>query len=392
MTSGPLSQVKILDLTDERGVYGAKMLADLGADVVRPESSSGDPLRERGPFTDNEDGSKSSLWHAFFCSSRRSICLDLASKKGKEQLKLLGARSDIILTCPNSFGVTELQEILKTDTHSELVIIDTCSFRPDCEWSEYLAPDLVAGALAGQLATTGDADTQPLKNFGELNFMVSGAYTAIAALAALYERRESGSGQKVEVSVHECIASCLEHVFMFYWYPEIFDRPSGNVLPRRGALHWSDAYDVMNGKNGSLMVTPTPDFDHQLLWMIEENIHDDLIDPKYLEPENLKSRIDKTMSQLRQWVSTKDAKDLFFEAQERHMPYGLVLPLEKVAENPQLVARNWFSKYQVGSATTEITGAPYHFSDTPWQLKEYQAVNANQTEILDELGWSSAHE
>ena len=389
MTQGPLQKTKILDLTDERGIYGAKILADLGADVIRPEPVSGDPLRNRGPFIENDDGSKQSIWHAFFCSSRRSIALDLESKVGKDQLTLMLKKVDVLLTCPNSFGVSESSEVLKHEKREDLVIIDTCSFRPNCEWSEYLAPDIVAGALGGQLATTGDADTPPLKNFGELNFMVSGAYTAIAALAALYHRRETDVGQEVEVSVHESIASCLEHVFMFYWYAEIFDRPEGNVLPRRGSLHWSDAYDVMNAKNGSIMVTPTPDFDKQLSWMIEEDIHDDLIDPKYLEPENLKLRIDKTMSQLRQWVSKQDAEELFFAAQDRHMPYGWVLPIEKVAENPQLVAREWFTPYQIASHRPLSTGAPYHFSDTPWELKDYKLMGDDQDEILKEIGWES---
>ena len=47
----PLSGVRVIDLTDERGIYGAKLLADLGADVVRPEPPEGDPLRQRGPLT-----------------------------------------------------------------------------------------------------------------------------------------------------------------------------------------------------------------------------------------------------------------------------------------------------------------------------------------------------
>ena len=70
--SGPLSNVRIIDLTDEKSIYGAKLLADLGADVVRPEPPAGDPLRRRGPFKDEQ-----SLWHIFFASSRRFVCIDL---------------------------------------------------------------------------------------------------------------------------------------------------------------------------------------------------------------------------------------------------------------------------------------------------------------------------
>ena len=135
--------------------------------------------------------------------------------------------------------------------------------------------------------------------------MVSGAYVAIAALSALFSARATGVGQRADVPVHECLVSCLEQVLMFYWYADKLMRPS-NVLPRRGATHWSDAYTVMAAKNGSIMITPTPDFDNQLAWLIEEDAHEDLIDAKYMEPENLGLRIQRTMEVLRNWVANED--------------------------------------------------------------------------------------
>ena len=59
-----LTDIRVIDLTDERGIYGTKLLADLGAQVIRPESTDGDPLRQRGPFMQAETGALS-LWHSF---------------------------------------------------------------------------------------------------------------------------------------------------------------------------------------------------------------------------------------------------------------------------------------------------------------------------------------
>ena len=81
---GALSKVRIVDLTDERAIYGAKLLADMGADVVRPESPDGDPLRSRGPYCE-DDANEPSLWHAFFASNRRFISLDLEAQTGRDQ-------------------------------------------------------------------------------------------------------------------------------------------------------------------------------------------------------------------------------------------------------------------------------------------------------------------
>ncbi len=288
---GALAGIKVLDLTDERGIYGAKLLADLGADVVRPEAPEGDPLRQRGPLS----AQGNSLWHAYFGTNRRFVSLDLDSSSGREQLAGLVDAANIVMTCSGAFAVAAANLAERAQARPDLVWVDVTSFGDDGPWKDYLAPDLVAGALGGAVATTGDVDTTPLNAYGELNFMVSGAYAAIAALAATLHVDAGGAGQRVGVPVHECIASCLEHVFMWYWYEHLLPSATSKHLPRRGALHWSNAYTVMNAAKGSIMITPAPDFEKQLLWLNEEDAHEDLIDPKYQEPENLPLFIQRMM-------------------------------------------------------------------------------------------------
>jgi crotonobetainyl-CoA:carnitine CoA-transferase CaiB-like acyl-CoA transferase len=387
-STGALTGVHILDLTDERGIYGAKLLADLGADVVRPEPLDGDPLRKRGPHQQGSAEGETSLWHAFFASNRRFFALDPDTDEGRAQLQKLVERAEIVLVCDGAFGVEAANLEAVQSKRPELVVVDTSSFGREGPWSKYLAPDLVAGALGGFCATTGDADTPPLKAFGELNFMVSGSYIAIAALTALHHVRQTGTGQRVDVSVHECIASCLEQVFMCYWYSEFL--PSKQpILPRRGSLHWSNAYTVMQARGGSIMVTPTPDLESQLLWLVQEDAHEDLFDEKYADPDNLAETTRRVMEVLEQWVATHDVEELFFEAQSRHSPYGWVLPLEKVADNPQLNGREWWVPYSVGGKATAGPGAPYHFSETPWSMKPYGGPGADQQSILADIGWES---
>ena len=381
--TGPLAHVRVLDLTDERGIYGAKLLADLGAHVVRPEPRSGDPLRTRGPHLAANGGDASSLWYAFFASNRESLLVDVDESADIEHLAGVAAQVDIVLTCDHDFALCAIDIAQLQAQRPDLVVVDISSFGSEGPWSDYLAPDLVAGALAGSVATTGDVDTPPLKSFGELNFMVSGAYAGIAALAALRFAGQTGKGQSAQVSVHESIASCLEQVLMFYWYSEAMLRPEGSVLPRRGSMHWSNVYQVMNAASGSIMITPTPDFDRQLAWLIEDDAHGDLIDPTYQDPANLPLRALRTMELLREWVATKDAESLFQEAQKRHIPYGWVLPIERVADNPQLAARDWYVPLQVGETEVQSTGAPYHFSRTPWALTDHRAAG----EVLRDLDW-----
>ena len=389
MDEGALKHLRVVDLTDERGIYGAKLLADLGADVIRPEPPDGDPLRARGPHAE-EGGDQSSLYYAFFASNRRSFVVDSASPESFAQLAQLVELADVLIVCQGHWAA----ELVDLDAvRDEQIVVDVSSFGSEGPWRDYLAPDLVAGALGGAVATTGDPTTPPLKAFGELNFMVSGVYVAIAALAATFAKDTQGVAQQVEVSVHECIASCLEQVFMFYWYAEgALQRPGQQVLPRQGPTHWSNAFTVMNGQNGSIMITPTPDFDKQLAWLIEEDAHGDLMEPQYTDPENLPMMIGRTMQLLAEWVATKDVETLFHEAQERHIPYGWVQPLARVGENPQLAAREWFVQHQVGAHTLTAPGAPYHLSATPWQMRDAAGVGAEHAAILKDIGWEQGHE
>ena len=396
-----LSGIRVLDLTDERGIYGVKLLADLGAEVIRPEPMGGDALRSRGPFVrgDSADASQlsenpTSLWYAYFASSRRFVALDLERPDDLVALQTLVDHADIVITCEEAFAVKEARLDSVLEMRPELIVIDVSSFGDAGPWKNFLAPDLVAGALGGAVATTGDADTPPLKSFGELNFMVSGVYAAIAALSAWLNRSATGLGQRADVSVHDSIASCLEHVLMWHWYQDQLPSAQSLVLPRQGSLHWSNAYKVMNANQGSIMVTPAPDFEKQMFWLVEEDAHQDLIDPKYMELENRPLMIRRMMAVLGEWVATKDAEALFFTAQERHAPYGWVLPVEKLAENPQLQARNWWVEYQIGASQVKGPGAPYRLSDTPWRLNPESEAGASSPQrlavedLLNKTGWA----
>ena len=382
MSDGPLAGLSIVDLTDERGIYGVKLLADLGAAVVRPEVPAGDPLRARGPHAGDV-----SLWYTFFASSRRTCALDPASDAGRENLRALIESADMVISCP---GVMTTAAAIDSRLRErpELVHIETSSFGPNGPWRDFLAPDLVAGALGGSVATNGDVDTPPLKTAGELNFMVSGAYTAIAALAARNHQQATGDGQRADVSVHECIASCLEHVLMWHWYARERPLRPHPALPRRGSLHWSNAYVVMQARGGSIMVTPTPNMDAQLAWLVEEDAHGDIFDEKYQDPANMGAFITRFMELLANWVATKDVEELFHAAQERHCPFGWVLPIEKVAENPQLQARDWWVDYDAGGTRLKTAGTPFHFSATPWQTSAPAPIDASN--VIDTLGWKTS--
>ncbi len=384
-SQGPLRAVRIVDLTDERGIYGAKLLADLGADVVRPEPPEGDPLRRRGPHLEEALGGPTSLWHVFFASSRRFFSVDLDTEAGNAQLDALIDRAHVVLCCAGAFGAESERLDAALSRRPQLVVVEVSSFGKEGPWRDYLAPHIVAGALGGAVAPTGDVDTPPLNVFGDLNFMVSGVYVALAALGALHHARERGTGQRAHVPVHECIASCLEQVLMWYWYHDRLPMAKGPVLERRGSLHWTNAFQTMRGRDGCIFVTGAPNRDAQLAWLIEEGAAGDLWDPKYQDPENREEYTAVLMQCLREWVATREVGPLFLEAQSRGMAYGAAVPIERTADNPHLAARNWWTDYL---PTVRGPGTPYHFSDTPWRIGPYGDVVADTEAVLSDIGWA----
>ncbi|MEX2228384.1 MAG: CoA transferase [Dehalococcoidia bacterium] len=391
-TEGALAGVRVVDLLDERGIYGGKMLADLGADVIRVEPASGDPLRQRGPLSATGD----SLWYAYYASNRRFVTLDATTDGGRTALAALCGSADVVLDA-GALAAAGVDEGALLRDHPALVLVSLSSFGREGPWAEYLAPDLVAAALGGVAATTGDTDTPPLRGFGEMTFAVPGGYVAIAALAALRHARGTGEGQRVDLNVHETLVSCLEHVLMWLWYHERLPMALGPVLPRRGSLHWSDAYEVMNARDGAIMVTITPDPQRLLAWLVEEGAQQDLLDERYLSPSFAGARpmTGRFMEVLEDWVATKEVAPFFFESQARHHPFGWVLPPDHLAANPHLSERDWWVEHPLpGGGGVRGPGAPYHFSETPWTAPGAPRPVAAEGDddpaaVLREIGWDA---
>lgn len=383
-----LQQTRIVDLSDDKSIYGVKMLADLGADVVRPETPGGDPLRRRGPF-DEESGE--SLWYAYYGTSRRHFTVDESSTASLYELNALVGCADLCFLGKENPLAAHVNIEAALARNPKLVIVDVSPFGSSGPWRDFKAPELVAGALGGSVGVTGDAYTPPLKLYGDLNFTISSAYAAVAGLAGLRHAKEAGQGQVIEVPVHECIASSLEHVFMWYFYHEHFPAARARALERRGSLHWTNLYVVMPTKDGRMMVTPTPNMDAQLAWLVEEGAFQDLLDPKYEDPEQRRGYFMRMMEVIHEWVAQQETESLFFRAQERHAPYGWVQSVAQVSENPQLAARSWWQTTRLGERDVKGPGVPFQLSRTPARVTQPEWVAAGDQNVLQALGWEEEH-
>lgn len=187
-TDGALAGGRVLEIPSEFTVYGGKLLAELGADVVLIEPRGGSPLRRLGPFYRNREGPESSLFFLHYNTSKRGITLDRASIAGQAAFRRLAAGADIVLEGRPPGELDRLglgPERLAAD-HPELIVTSVTPFGQDGPYAAYQASDLVACAAGGLLYLTGFPDRPPARPGGNQSFHVAGVTAAYSTLSALY--------------------------------------------------------------------------------------------------------------------------------------------------------------------------------------------------------------
>ncbi len=220
-----LDGVRILDLSGEPGYLAGKILAELGADVVKVEPPGGDREGRRGPFLgDVEDPERSLPWLALN-TSKRGITLDLGAPRGRELFRDLAARADVVLeTAPKGWLD---DEALRRDC-PRLIWCALTPFGRTGPYAGYRAHDLVVVAMGGNAAQTGDPDRPPVRCTLPTAYLHAGPEAATGIAMALYDRETTGRGQLVDVSMQECQLATLVTT------PGQFAL-SGKLRPRTGA-------------------------------------------------------------------------------------------------------------------------------------------------------------
>ena len=147
----------------------------------------------------------------------------------------------------------------------------------------------------------------------------------------------------MDLSIHETVTGSIENLFMQYFFDDLLPLPK--VAPRQGALHWLGAYDLAacdGGDGGHVMITPTPTPDLLFEWMIETG-SDDAVRWLGADPADVLMDVTEVMDAVRRWIAPRDAREVWWEAQERHVAFGGVLNIAEVCANPQFAHRGFFA-------------------------------------------------
>jgi len=218
-----LEEVKVLELGHMvSAAYATKLMADLGADVVKVEEPAGDHVRLRGPFPGGVvDPEKSGLF-LYLNTNKRGITLNL--RQAQEKLSRLVAWADLLV---HSYSPAQMAELgidynRFCQLNPRLVMCSVTPFGLTGPYKDYKAYELNltnGGGWAWLSPGASDrADLPPLKAFGHQADFQGGLAAAVAALAAYYRALETGEGEHVDLSVQAYIASFLEQNVIYYTY------------------------------------------------------------------------------------------------------------------------------------------------------------------------------
>ena len=160
---GPLAGLRALDLTGEAGVFAGRMLAELGADVMRIEPPGGDGVRTRPPFLDGSDPPVS-LYHLHFNAGKRGITLDIRRPEGAALLRRLVAASDIWLdsAAPGEMDALGFDYDGLAALHPGLVYGTVTPFGLEGPMRDYRANDLIGAAMSGLMYLNGILEDPPI--------------------------------------------------------------------------------------------------------------------------------------------------------------------------------------------------------------------------------------
>jgi benzylsuccinate CoA-transferase BbsE subunit len=234
---GPLAGVRVLELADEKGQFCGKLLADLGADVVKIEPLGGEPSRHVGPFLDDIPHPERSLSFWYYNTSKRGITLNLGTSDGRRLFGLLAASSDIILETfrPGFLASLGLDYESLRNQNARLIMCALTPFGQTGPWRDYLSSDLLHMAAGGEMASSGydEADVPnapPIAPGGGNAWHMGCHFAYMAIMAALVYRSVAGQGQYIDASIHEACALTTEAAIANYVY-------RGEVLRRQTGRH-----------------------------------------------------------------------------------------------------------------------------------------------------------
>ncbi|SEN04328.1 formyl-CoA transferase/CoA:oxalate CoA-transferase [Mesobacillus persicus] len=366
MSKQALSGLKVIDLSWHiAGPYCTKLLADLGADVIKIEQPGiGDPSRREGPFPNDQQDLNASGLYAYLNNNKKGITLNLKSKQGSEFVKKLVKEADIVVEnfSPRVMEGLGLSYETLIEINPRLIMTSITNFGQTGAFRDRKGTEIVAQAMGGFMSSVGEPNREPLRAGGNLRLLeyISGSFAGMSTLAAVAQRRKTNQGQHVDVSITECgllqrsyqtvqnsfPTSPAKHVRRYVMMPSIEKCKDGYIgINLLTGKHWQDF----------CLMTEMYEWieDERFTTLGQRLIHKDLF----------RERFDP-------WLMAHTREEIIELGQQWRVPVNPVPTFTEMLNFPQYEARKFFVEIEhpvMGKVTQP--GAPYTMSETPWKIQ-----------------------
>ncbi|HXR20076.1 MAG TPA: formyl-CoA transferase [Steroidobacteraceae bacterium] len=400
-----LDGVRILDFTHvQSGPTCTQLLAWLGADVIKVERpGSGDVTREQLRDIADVD----SLYFTMLNHNKRSVTLDTKREPGKRILERLINHCDVLV---ENFAPGALDRMGFTweriqQLNPRMIVASIKGFGPgpyeDCKVYEN-----VAQCAGGSASTTGFDDGPPLVTAAQIGDSGTGLHLALGIVAALYQRKSSGRGQKVLAAMQDGVLNLcrvklrdqqrLARTGVMQEYPQYPHGKFGSAVPRA-------ANASGGGQPGSILkckgwesdpnaylyfIAQAPVWKQICAVIGKENW---ITDPDYATPSARLPRLKEVFAAVEAWTVTKTKFEAMDLLNKHEIPCGPILSMEELAAEPSLRATGTVVEVDHPTRGKYLTvGNPIKLSDSPSDVMRSPLLGEHTDQVLGELGYAAA--
>jgi crotonobetainyl-CoA:carnitine CoA-transferase CaiB-like acyl-CoA transferase len=382
---GPLAGLRVIDLTRVlAGPFATQSLGDLGAEVLKIEPPEiGDETRHFPPFLDGES-------HYFLGINRnkKSLVVDLQQEQGKEILRRLVARSDILVENYRpgvmdrlGVGYDALSEI-----NPGLIYCAISGFGLSGPLRDKPSFDIVTQALSGALSINGERNRMPVKLGIPLGDMVGGVFGPMAILAALHERHRTGKGRLIDISLYDGLIGMLGYFAQLAFI-------TGNDPPPMGSSHPNIVpYGSFPASDGSIIIAVLSErFWGNLCTALERP--DLAADPRFANPTGRRDHRDELDAAIAGVTRTRTVAEWEQRLQQADVPHSPVLGVTAALSSPHALAREMVvTAEHTAIGPLKIVGRPVKFpgATQPPVTAPPAFGEHTQAVLRDALGYSDS--
>ncbi len=358
----PLEGLVVLDMTRVlAGPFAAMMLADMGAEVIKIERpDGGDDTRAYPPFQNGES--------AYFMSlnrGKKSVTLNLKHERGKEILKALARKCDILIENfkPGTMDKLGVGYDVLSRENPRLIYAASSGFGQTGPYSSRPAYDLIIQGMGGMMSVTGPDEHTPTKVGSSVADIFAGLFATIGVLSAVHSRMKTGRGQLVDVAMLDSMVAVLENAVSRYLVNGEVPHPIGNKHPSIAP------FSTLATSDGAMNVAVgNDDIWRRMCGVL--GMEEFERDPRFADNAARVWNFDELKELIEERTKQNTTAHWLAAFERMSVPSGPINDIAHVVNDPQVLARKMIVEMlHPVAGPIKIPGVPIKFSGTPAEVE-----------------------